>query len=152
LVASDEAVYITGGGERNITNFLGRLPDPLSQPDYSGAYMDPTIYLYREFMHDATASPGFTLNLVGTYTTLEYKLAKVWDATATGGTVWINALAAYNFAQWNNGNPLGGTGGQTAPGHYTFGSNNIINTSNTLYVRIGMTAGQRVTTLNVVFD
>jgi hypothetical protein len=80
------------------------------------------------------------------------KMAKSWDGTNNGGTVWIDMTSMYNASQWNNGNPLGGTGCWTGGSHYTFGTNNIINTGNTVYIKIGFTSGQRITSLSVVFD
>jgi len=151
-VLATDAVFYNGGCERNVTDFTIYDPNAASQPDYSGAFMDPIVYLYREFMHDGAASSGFTLNIAGTYTSLEMKLAAAWDGTPGGGTVWVDMLAAYNAAQWNNGNPLAGTGSWTGAAHYTFGSNNIVNTGDTLYLRIGFSAGERITALSVTFD
>ena len=151
-----DACFISGGAERNVTDFTVYNPNGVTQPDYASLGMNATVYLYREFQHDGTASSSMRINISGTYTSLEYKLAKAWDGTPTGGTVWVDALIAYNFGQWNNGNPTGGTGGQTTTGagyvDVTFGSNNIINTSDTVYIRIGFAAGHRITVLNVVFS
>lgn len=153
-VGLGDSVFFNGGCERNVTNFTIYNPNSVSQPNYST--QNATVWLYREFMHTGAASSSMRINITGTYTSLEYKLAKVWNGTSSGGTIWVDGLIPYNFAQWNNGSPLGGTGGQTGAGagyiDVTFGSNNIINTSDTVYVRISFTAGQRITTLNIVFS
>lgn len=150
-LAAGDALFYDGGCGRNVDDWSPYNPNPGTQPDYGS--QDATVYLVREFQHDGSASSGFTLNITGSYASIEYKLGAAWDGTPTGGTVWIDGAQAYNASQWNNGNPTGGTGGNTAPGRYTFGTNNIVNTSDTLYVRIGFTAGQRITgPLSVVFD
>jgi hypothetical protein len=149
-LGAGDGLYFDGGCERNVEDWSLYNPNAGGQPDYAG--QDATVYLIREFQHDGSASSGFTLNISGTYTSLEYKLAAAWDGTPSGGTVWIDGLSDFNAANWNNGNPTGGTGGKTGAGHYTFGTNNIINTGDTLYVRIGFAAGERITGLSVVFD
>lgn len=152
-VNHDDAIFRYGQCIRSTQNFKLKRPDSINQPDYSGAYMDATVYLVREFMHDGSASSGFTLVTPGTYTSLEMKLAAPWDGTPGGGTVWIDMTAVFNFAQWNNGNPLGGTGSSTGANHYTFGTNNIANTGDTVYIRVGFTAGQGITsTWQIIFD
>jgi len=147
-----DAVFYNGGAERNITDFTVYAPNAAGQPDYSTLGMNPTVYLIREFQHTGAASSGFNITLTGTYTSLELKLAKAWDGTPTGGTTWVDMTAAYNAAQWNNGQPLAGTGSLTGGTHHTFGTNNIINTSDTMYIRIGFSVGERITALSVVFD
>jgi hypothetical protein len=61
----------------------------------------------------------------------------------------MNALSNYNAPQFNYGNPLGGSGCLTHLGanyvDITFGSQNTIHTNNTIYLKIGFTAGQRIT-------
>jgi len=150
-VGASDAVFRCGGCERNITNWQSYNPNPLSQPDYSSS-QNATVYLIREFKHNGSASSGFTLTIAGSYTSIELKLAKAWDGTANGGTVWVNMASAYNAPQWNNGNPLGGSGSLTGGSHHTFGTNNIVNTGDTMYIRIGFTGTQRITSLSVVFD
>jgi hypothetical protein len=146
-----DALYYAGGCEHNALDWRGYSPDPTTQPDYTAH--SGRQYLVREFQHDGSASSGFTLGISGTYATLEYKLAKAWDGTATGGTVWINGQASYSAALWSNGNPLGGSGGLAGTLHFSLGTNNIVNTSNTLYVRVGLDVGQRITgPLTVTFD
>ncbi len=108
-------------------------------------------FLIREFIHDGTASSGFTLNITGSYTTLEMKMGKAWDGTMSGGTTWIDMTQAYNASNWNNGNPTSG-GSLTGGSHHTFGTNNMAYTNNTFYLRVGFTAGQRITALSVIFD
>lgn len=150
--ASDEAVFIDGGCERRDDDFTMCKPNAVSQPDYSGSHFDTTVYVIRQFQHDGSASSGFTLTINGTYSSLEYKLAKAWDGSSSGGTGWIDGQQAYNAAQWNNGNPLSG-GGNTGGDHYTFGTNNIINCNDQLYVRIGLSGTDRINTeLSVDFD
>ena len=152
---------------RITTNFKTYNPNPTTQPNYSS--LDSTVYLIREFRHDGTASSQFTINIQGDYDTLEYKLAKAWDGTVNGGTEWIkgyyptdigadiNGFVPFSYGNWNNGNPLNNTGGYSSGSKisgtvYNFGSNNIINTYNTLYVRIGFTVSQVISQLNVVFS
>ncbi|MBD3268466.1 hypothetical protein GF373_17500 [bacterium] len=149
-VESDDAVFWDGGCGRNTTNWQSYGPNAASQPDYSS--QDSTVYLWREFKHDGSASSGFTLNISGTYESLEYKLAKAWDGSTSGGTEWIDASADFNASEWNNGNPTGGSGGKTGTNTYTFGTNNIINTSDTMYIKIGFVDSQKITALSVVFD
>lgn len=155
-VGVGDAIFYNGGCERintlaNSGDFTLYNPNSGSQPNYS-ASQNATVYLIREFLHTGVASSGFTINLTGTYTSLEMKMAKAWDGTSTGGTVWVDMAAGYNAPQWNNGNPTGGTGSLTGGSHHTFGTNNIINTSDTIYIRIGFTGANRITQLNVVFD
>lgn len=159
-VAITDAIFYNGGCERigtlgNAGNMTIYAPNAISQPNYSVS-QNATVYLYREFMHTGAASSSMRINITGSYTSIEYKLAKVWDGTPSGGTVWVDALLAYNFANWNNGNPTGGTGGQTGSGagyiDVTFGSNNINNCSDTVYVRIGFAGANRITNLNIVFS
>ena len=148
-VTNSDALFINGGCERNTTDFT--IYDPAGQNDYSTG-MDPTVYLIREFNHNFGASSGFTLTIVGTYTSLEMKLAAPWDGLSTGGTEFVDCLSYFNSSQWNNGNPLGGTGCLTGGNHYTFGSNNIIYTNNCLYIKVGLSGSNRITALSVVFD
>ncbi len=145
---SGDAAFWGGGAGRTTTDYTVYSPNAGSQPDYTA--QNATVYLHREFKHSGTASSGFDINISGTYNTLEYKLAKAWDGTATGGTVWIDMLQAYNFAQWTNGNPTSG-GSSTGGNSHTFGTNNIINTGDTMYIRVGFTGSQKITTLDVTF-
>lgn len=149
-VQADDAVFVNGGCERNVGDWRAYGPDAVEQPDYST--MSGIVYLWREFQHDGTASSGFTLNVTGTYENMTYKLAKSWDGTPSGGTVWVDGDADYSASDWNNGNPTGSSGGKTGTDHYTFGTNNIVNANDTLYVRMGFAEGQRITALGVVFD
>lgn len=153
-IGSGDACLWNGRAGRRPFDYTPYSPNASSQPDYSSS-QDPTVYLIREFQHDGTASSNGRLNISGSYTSLEMKLAKAWDGTVTGGTVWVDLLSAYNFAQWNNGNPLAGTGGQTASGagyiDFTFGSLNILNTSNTVYIRVGFQNTEEITSLNISF-
>ena len=149
-VLSSDAVFVNGGCERNVTDWTIYNPNSGSQPNYTS--QDATVWLYREFIHDGSASSGFTLYINGTYASFEYKLGALWDGTASGGTVWIDGSQAYNASQWNNGSPTSGGGQIGASNHFTFGTNNIINTGDTLYIRISFTAGQRIDQLAVVFD
>lgn len=153
LTASDACFY-NGGVERNVTNFQIYNPSPLSQPNYTG--QSATVYLWRQFDHDGTASSSARINITGTYTSLEMKMADAWTGLSDGGTVWVNCLSAYNGSLWNAGNPSGSTGSQTGSGagyiDVTFGVNNIQTTNNQLYLKIGFTTGQRVTILGVVFN
>jgi len=155
-VNSDDAVFTNGGCERNITDWTIYNPDMVGQPDYSGAYMDSEVVLIREFMHtNGTASSGFTLDTdgIGSFNSLEMKLANTQDGTASGGTVWVNMLSDYNFSDWNNGDPQGGTGCRTGVNHYTFGSNNINNCGSTVYIRITFNSGQRISgEWEIIFD
>ena len=146
---SDDACFIEGGCARETRNFQNYEPNSLTQPDYT--IQDSDVWLYREFKHNGSASSGFTLNISGTYTSFEYKLAKAYDNTATGGTVWISSND-YDFNEWNNGNPSTGFGGRVSGNNYTFGSNNIVNTNDTMYVRIKLTGTQKVTALSINFD
>jgi hypothetical protein len=153
-LVGNEACFINGGCERNITDFTIYDPNAAEQPDYSTG-MDSEVFLFREFNHDGGASANFRINITGTYTTLQMKLAKAWDGTSSGGTVWIDCLQDYNASDWNNGDPSSG-GCRVASGagyiDCTLGTNNIINTDNTLYIKVGFIAGQRITTFNVVFN
>jgi hypothetical protein len=156
-VSANDAIFYNGTARRinglaNGGNFTIYNPNPGSQPDYS-ASQNATVYLIRQFDHDGTASSGFTLNITGSYTSLECTLAKAWDGTATGGLInWVDMTAGYNAPQWNNGSPLGGTGNFTGGSHYTFGTNNIIFCNNQLYIRIGLSGADSISSLSVTFD
>jgi len=147
-LGTDDACFINGGCERNTTDFSNYNPQ-VSQPDYTG--QDGTVWLYREFKHDGSASSGFTLNVSGSYNSFEYKLGKAYDGTSTGGTVWVTD-DGYDFNEWNNGSPTTGFGGKVSGNNYTFGSNNIVNTNDTMYVRMSFTGSQRITALSINFD
>lgn len=149
-VGVEDAIFINGGCERNVDDWGVYGPNADDQPDYTTT--SGTVYLWREFQHDGSASSGFTLNVTGSYDSLHYKLAEEWDGTPSGGTVWIDGESDYSASEWNNGNPTGGTGGKTGSAHFTFGTNNIINAGNTLYLRMGFVNDQRITALNIVFD
>jgi len=153
-IAAADACYWNGRCGRRAFDYTPYSPNAAGQPDYSVS-QDATVYVVREFQHDGTASANFRLNILGTYTSVEMKMAKAWDGTATGGTVWVDMLAAYNFAQWNNGNPLAGTGAQTGSGagyiDGTFGSLNILNTSDTVYIRVGFSSAEEITNFNISF-
>jgi len=163
FLLSNEACYINGGCEHNITDFTTYLPNDTSslnasqtiQPDYSS--QDVIVELYREFNHDGSASSGFTLYINGTWNSIEWKLGKAYDGTPSGGTDWINAELPYNSGTWNNGSPSNG-GGQIGVNtaneiHNTFGTNNAINITNgTLYLKITFTAGQRIDLLRIEYD
>jgi hypothetical protein len=150
-----DACYWNGRAGRRAFDYTPYDPNAAGQPNYS-ASQNPTVYLVREFQHNGTASSNGRLNISGTYTSLELKLAKAWDGTATGGCVWVDMLSAYNFAQWNSGNPLGGTGCQTGSGagyiDWTVGNLNVLNTNDTVYIRVGFTGAQEITTFNMVFS
>ena len=143
-----DAAFWDGGAGRTTTDYTTYSPNAGSQPNYTT--QNATVHLYREFKHSGAASAGFDINISGTYNTLEYKLAKAWDGTATGGTVWIDMTQAYNFAQWTNGNPASG-GSSTGGNSHTFGTNNIVNTGDTMYIRVGFTGSQRITALDITF-
>ena len=153
-IAVGDACYYNGRCGRRAFNYTPYSPNAAGQPDYSVS-QDATVYVIREFQHDGTASSNGRLYISGTFTSLELKMAKAWDGTPTGGTVWISMLNPYNFSQWNNGNPLAGTGCQTGSGtgyiDFTFGSLNILNTNNTIYIRVGFQIAEEITTFNVSF-
>jgi len=152
-VNNNDAVFTNGGCERNVTDWTIFQPDQAGQPDYSSGFMQATTTLIREFQHNGNASSGFTLVMNGTYTSLEMKLAKAYDGTASGGTEWVDMTASYSFADWNNGDPTAPTGCHTGGDHYTFGSNNINNCGDTVYIRVTFTAGQRITgPWQIIFD
>jgi len=153
-IAAGDACYWNGRGGRRPFDYTPYSPNAAGQPNYA-ASQNPTVYLIREFQHDGTASANGRLNISGSYTSLELKLAKAWDGTPTGGTVWVDMLAAYNFAQWNSGNPLLGTGCQTGSGagyiDWTIGNLNILNTNDTLYIRVGFSGVEEITNFNISF-
>jgi len=152
-VGVGDVLFYNGGCERlgcNGGDYTVFSPNALTQPDYSGS-QNATVWLYREFQHTGAASSGFTITVGGSYTSFEYKLAKAWDGTATGGTVFIDGSLGYNAAQWNNGSPLSG-GGDLGGNAMSFGTNNIANCSDTLYIRFSLTGADRITSLSVTFD
>jgi len=153
-VSSTDAVFTRGGAERNTNDWTIHPPDQAGQPDYSGAFMASTVTLIREFNHtNGTGSSGFTLDINGTYSSLEMKMGLAWDGTASGGTTWVDMQSAYSFSDWNNGDPTGGTGCHTGGNHYTIGSNNFSNTTNgTLYIRVTFAAGERIDQMEVTYD
>jgi hypothetical protein len=143
-----DAVVWNGGVGRDLRNW--GIYNPAGNPNYS--VMDSEVWYYREFNHNGNASSGFTLNVTGSYASFEYKLGKAWNNSSTGGSVWIKNTA-YNLSQWNNADPIGGSGGQVGlSNHFSFGTNNIINCNNTIYVRFKFIGSQRITALSVVFD
>lgn len=147
----DDALFYDGGVEHNSDDWTSYNPNPSGQPDYTAH--TGRQYLVREFKHSGLASSSFQLSLSGTFSSLEYKLAKAWDGTPSGGTTWVNALVAYNASQWNNGNPIGGSGGQLTPGEYSLGTNNIVNTGDTIYVMVGLDPGDRIEgPTTIIFD
>jgi len=154
LLAAD-ACFFNGGCERNTTDFTPYSPDAAGQPDYSGS-QNVTTTLVREFQHDGTASSGFTIVIPGNVSSFRYKLAKAWDGTGTGGTVWVSGTLAYSGATWNNGNPSSGGGLTFQSGNSydcTFGTNNIINCNNSLYVELTFAGADRIAgTMSVVFS
>jgi hypothetical protein len=146
-----DALLFDGGCEHNSDDWTSYSPNAASQPDYSAH--TARQYVILEVMHDGSASSGFTLPISGSYATFEYKLAAPWDGTSTGGTEWIDGTSSYNASQWNNGNPTGGSGGSLGSDRYTFGTNNRVNTGDTLYLRFGFDSGDRIEgPLSVVFD
>jgi len=150
-----DAVFRCGGCERNTTDFTIYSPNLTSQPDYSGSYMNTEVFLWRQFEHDGTASANFRINIVGSYNSLEMKLAKAWDGTSGGGTVWIDCLDDYNASDWNNGNPVSGgcrVGSGSGYIDCTFGTNNIVNCSDTVYIRVGFTGSERITSFSITFN
>lgn len=159
-VGAGDAIFYNGGCERIGTLANGGdmtvfAPNAGTQPDYS-ASQNATVYLWREFQHDGTSSSSMRINITGSYTSLEYKLADLWvDDDPSRGTVWVDALLPYNAGNWNEGNPTGGTGGQTGSGagyiDVSFGVNNISNTGDTVYLRIGLSGADRITALSVTF-
>ncbi len=153
-VTADDAVFTNGGCERNVRDWTIYDPDMVGQPDYSGVFMNDPVTLIREFNHvDGVGSSGFTLDISGTFSSLEMKMGSAWDGTASGGTVWVDMEQAYSFSDWNNGDPVGGTGCWTGGNHYTIGSNNFSNvTDGTLYIRVTFAAGERIDQMEVTFD
>jgi hypothetical protein len=148
---SNDAVVWNGGVGRDLRNWNIYNPNGVNQPDYST--MDNDVWYYREFQHTGTASSGMTINIIGTYVDIEYKLAKAWDGTSSGGTDWVSGIKTYSVGDWNNGMPLNNTGGQIgATGHVSFGTNNIVNCNNTVYIRVKFIGTQKITALSVVFD
>ena len=151
-----DACFYNGGLERRTDNFQLYKPNPIDQPDYSTS-QDTEVLLIREFISDGQASSNARIYINGTVTTLEIKLAKAWDGTASGGTEWMDCLVDYNPSLFNNGAPSDGSGCRTNAGSgfidITFGSQNVINTGNTAYLKVGLTGAQRVTgPLSVVFS
>jgi len=157
----DDACFINGGVERNTMDYRTYMPNQTSelnasqtvQPDYSS--QNATVYLIREFIYDGGSSSGFTIFLNGSWDSIEWKLAKTWDGSASGGTNWINAETSYNSGTWNHGE--GNCGGQIGTHtateiHNTFGTNNPVNCSGTLYLQIGFVANQRLDSLRIEFD
>jgi len=153
-LGTDDACFWDGGCGHCEIDFTIYDPNKTNQPDYSTG-RSGSQYLWRECKHNGSASSGMRINIAGSYTSLKYKLAKAWDGTLFGGTVWVDALKDYNAGDWNNGNPQNNTGGKVATGtnyiDVTFGSNNIINTGDTVYLEIEFEDGEKITTLNVVF-
>jgi hypothetical protein len=153
VLGISDCQFINAGAQFPNEDFGIYNPNPLTQPDYSGT--SGVVYLIREFKSNGLAYANAKINITGTFSTLEVKLAKAWDGTTSGGSVWMNALLDYNASQFNNGNPQLGTGCRTDSGatfrDVTFGSLNLINTNSTIYVKIGFTSGQRITALSVVF-
>lgn len=147
LLSDSDVLFYDGGCEHNQFNWSTY--NPIGNPNYSLNRSGEQI-LIREFQHDGSASAGFQLNILGTYNSLEYKLAKPWDGTASGGTDWITN-EDYDAGSWNNGKPVSG-GGKIGSNSYTFGTNNIINTNNTLYIKIKFNIGQRIEALDVLFQ
>lgn len=147
VLATDAKVFNLGV-EHSQINYTTYVPTP--QFDYS-SHTGNQVFI-REFITTGTAHASFTLNVTGTFTLMEYKLAKAWDGTTNGGTVWVRGDQPFNLANWNSGNPDVGFGGSLGGNIYSFGNNNIINTNDTMYIRFTFAPGQRITSLSVVFN
>lgn len=152
---SDDACFFNMGCGRIIHNFTPYNPNPLLQPNYDS--QNEKVYLIREFITDGIEYANAVINISGTYDSLEVKMAKPWDGTSTGGSVWMDALKPFSPGFFNNGNPMNNTGCKTSGEYHdnniqiTFQFLNIINTNNTIYLKIGFIGEQRITQLSVSF-
>lgn len=153
FVGNDDAVFHNGSCGRFAEDFTLYNPNDTLQPNYTT--LSPSVWLYREVQHNGTSSSGARIYISGSYATLEMKLAKAYDGTSSGGTVWINCLQDYNASDWNNGNPSSSGCRVASASNYidiTFGTNNISLTSNTVYFRVSFTGTQSINTFQIVFS
>ncbi len=154
-LGAGDACFVAGGCERNTTDWTIYNPNPGSQPDYSSS-QNATVNLWRELMHDGTASSSGRLYISGSYTSLRMKLAGAWTGDSSGGTVWMDCLKDYNAGDFNFGDPQNNTGCRTGSGagyiDVTFGTQNVLNTGDTIYIEVGFEGSERITTFSFSFD
>jgi len=137
-------------GRNNPSNIDG-------DPDYSSS-ADVTVYLIREFQHDGSSSGQGNLDIIvasGSITTLEMKLGEARDSTIYGGTQWVDMMVSYDSGLWDFG--IEGAGCKTTivgnTYYWTIGNLNMVYIPNgTVYVRVGIQSGTRITGMTMTFS
>lgn len=163
-----DAQYVMGRAKYPSDNYSTYEPGKsfsVGNPNYTSGFQNK-VFVYREFSHPLGAQSCNSGTLALTLdsgsedvTDLMMKLAKPYDATATGGTQWVNLLTQYDDSNWNNGvgnqgcfsgAPIGAGGGNYT---WTIGTNNLANISNgTVYVMVGMQIGTQISGMQMSFN
>ena len=96
-------------------------------------YVDAEILDASETPDNITIASEYLKPIYGGDSDVDALVENAWEDTdATGGSIYEGSLT-------------GGT-------HHTFGTNNINNCNDTMYIRIGFTGSQRITQFSVTFD